>query len=180
VIQYNNQGEKVMKFSGARVNAFYTADQQMRESIRQDVLAERYVDLQQEMGDLEKLLNISEEEKNETLFEINDMLFNIIEMLVPEITEEDSENLLDEQEDSSSFDARQTARKDRIKKREKDAIEVSKKKEELVRAKSDISVARLGLRSAETPQAKTAAGEKLRKARGKLAVAGIKVDAAKD
>ena len=168
-----------MKFSGAKVNAFYTADQQMRESIRQDVLAERYVDLQQEMKNLENLLNISEEERNEDLFEINDILFNIIEMLVPELTEEMTENL-DEQEDSSSFDARQTARKDRIKKRENDAIEVSKKKEELVRAKSDISVARLGLRAAGTPQAKAAAGEKLRKARGKLAVAGIKVDAAKD
>ena len=76
-----------MKFSTGQVNAFYSADQNMRESIRQDVLVERYADLQQEMENIENLLGISEEENDETLFEINDMLFELLESMVPELVE---------------------------------------------------------------------------------------------
>ena len=72
-----------MKFSTGRVNAFYTADHQERESIRQDVLVERYADLQMEMENIENLLNISEQERDEILFEINDFLFECLEELVP-------------------------------------------------------------------------------------------------
>ena len=64
-----------MKFSTGRVNAFYSADHEARESIRQDVLEERYADLQMEMENIENLLNISEQERDEILFEINDFLF---------------------------------------------------------------------------------------------------------
>ena len=77
-----------MKFSTGRVNAFYSADHEARESIRQDVLEERYADLQMEMENIENLLNISEQERDEILFEINDFLFECLEELVPELVEE--------------------------------------------------------------------------------------------
>ena len=105
-----------MKFSTGKLNAFYTADQQERESIRQDVLEERYADLQMEMENIENLLNISEQERDEVLFEINDFLFECLEDLVPELVEE--EELLVEEE-SDDIEAARQARAQKIKKREK-------------------------------------------------------------
>ena len=157
-----------MKFSTGRVNAFYTADHQERESIRQDVLVERYADLQLEMENIENLLNISEQERDEILFEINDFLFECLEELVPELVEEVVE------EEPNDVEAAKQARVQRIKKREKASIAISKNAEKLKRAKSNIQTARLRIKGAQSPEAKSKAREGLRGARKHLATAGIK------
>ena len=157
-----------MKFSTGRVNAFYTADHQERESIRQDVLVERYADLQMEMENIENLLNISEQERDEILFEINDFLFECLEELVPELVEEVVE------EEPNDVEAAKQARIQKIKKREKASIAISKNAEKLKRAKSNIQTARLRIKGAQSPEAKSKAREGLRAARKHLATAGIK------
>ena len=110
-----------MKFSTGRVNAFYSADHEARESIRQDVLEERYADLQMEMENIENLLNISEQERDEILFEINDFLFECLEELVPELVEEEVV-----EEETNDVEAVKQARVQKIKKREKTAIAIAK------------------------------------------------------
>lgn len=161
-----------MKFSTGRVNAFYTADHQERESIRQDVLVERYADLQLEMGSIENLLNISEQEMDETLFEINESLFELLESLVPELTEEDIA-----EDPSDVEDARQT-RAQKIMKREKMAIGIAKNAEKLKRAKSNIQTARLRIKGSQSPESKAKAREGLRGARRHLATTGMKAGTA--
>ena len=161
-----------MKFSTGRVNAFYTADHQERESIRQDVLVERYADLQMEMENIENLLNISEQERDEILFEINDFLFECLEELVPELVEEVVE------EEPNDVEAAKQARIQKIKKREKASIAISKNAEKLKRAKSNIQTARLRIKGAQSPEAKSKAREGLRGARKHLATAGIKAGTA--
>ena len=159
-----------MKFSPGDLNAFYTGDQVLRESIRQDVLVERYADLQQELKDIENLLDITEEEKAETLFEINEILFDLIESLVPEIVEND-ESANDEEDGDvveEEEDPRQQ-RKNRMKDREKQALKLQRDKEQLIRAKSNIRTARLATQSTSaTPQQKDKARITLRKARSGL------------
>ena len=88
-------------YSKSKVSAFFGShhDNSLRESIRQDVLFERYDDLQKEMEHLESLLNISEEKSNEDLFIINDMLFDLIEELIPEMTSEEETEKLEEEHD---------------------------------------------------------------------------------
>ena len=161
-----------MKFSTGRVNAFYTADHQERESIRQDVLVERYADLQMEMENIENLLNISEQERDEILFEINDFLFECLEELVPELVEEEIVEAPDDAE------AAKQARVQRIKKREKASIAIAKNAEKLKRAKSNIQTARLRIKGAQSPESKAKAREGLRGARKHLATAGIKAGTA--
>ena len=161
-----------MKFSTGRVNAFYSADREARESIRQDVLVERYADLQMEMGNIENLLNISEQERDEILFEINDFLFECLEELVPELVEEVVE------EEPNDVEAAKQARVQKIKKREKASIAIAKNAEKLKRAKSNIQTARLRIKGAQSPEAKSKAREGLRGARKHLATAGIKAGTA--
>jgi len=161
-----------MKFSTGRVNAFYTADHQERESIRQDVLVERYADLQLEMENIENLLNISEQEMDETLFEINDFLFECLEALVPELDEEVVEEAPDDVE------AAKQARVQKIKKREKVAIGIAKNAEKLKRAKSNIQTARLRIKGSQSPESKAKAREGLRGARRHLATTGMKAGTA--
>lgn len=161
-----------MKFSTGRVNAFYTADQHERESIRQDVLEERYADLQMEMENLENLLNISEQERDETLFEINDFLFECLEALVPELVEEEISEAPDDAE------AVKQSRIQKIKKREKTAIGIAKNAEKLKRAKSNIQTARLRIKGAQSPESKAKAREGLRGARRHLATTGMKAGTA--
>jgi len=161
-----------MKFSTGRVNAFYTADQHERESIRQDVLEERYADLQMEMENLENLLNISEQERDETLFEINDFLFECLEALVPELAEEVVE------EAPNDVEAAKQARVQKIKKREKTTIGIAKNAEKLKRAKSNIQTARLRIKGAQSPESKAKAREGLRGARRHLATTGMKAGTA--
>lgn len=170
-----------MRFSNGRINAFYTANEHERESIRQDVLLERYADLQLEMENIENLLNISEQEKDETLFDINDMLFNIIESLVPELVvdDEDDNKIEDIKEDSDDMEDRKKIRAMRIKNRERQSITIAKNAEKLSRAKSNIKTARLGLRGAQKPETKAKARERLRTARKHLATTGIKAGTAK-
>jgi hypothetical protein len=162
-----------MKFSTGRVNAFYTADHQERESIRQDVLEERYADLQMEMENIENLLNISEQERDEILFEINDFLFECLEELVPELVEEEVV-----EEETNDVEAAKQARVQKIKKREKASIAIAKNAEKLKRAKSNIQTARLRIKGAQSPEAKSKAREGLRGARKHLATAGIKAGTA--
>jgi hypothetical protein len=161
-----------MKFSTGRVNAFYTADHHERESIRQDVLVERYADLQLEMENIENLLNISEQERDETLFEINDFLFECLEALVPELVEEEISEAPDDAE------AVKQSRIQKIKKREKTAIGIAKNAEKLKRAKSNIQTARLRIKGAQSPESKAKAREGLRGARRHLATTGMKAGTA--
>jgi hypothetical protein len=161
-----------MKFSTGRVNAFYSADHEARESIRQDVLEERYADLQMEMENIENLLNISEQERDEILFEINDFLFECLEELVPELVEEEITEAPDDAE------AVKQARVQKIKKREKTAIAIAKNAEKLKRAKSNIQTARLRIKGAQSPEAKAKAREGLRGARRHLATTGMKAGTA--
>jgi hypothetical protein len=162
-----------MKFSTGRVNAFYSADHEARESIRQDVLEERYADLQMEMENIENLLNISEQERDEILFEINDFLFECLEELVPELVEEEVV-----EEETNDVEAAKQARVQKIKKREKASIAIAKNAEKLKRAKSNIQTARLRIKGAQSPEAKSKAREGLRGARKHLATAGIKAGTA--
>ena len=161
-----------MKFSTGRVNAFYSADHEARESIRQDVLEERYADLQMEMENIENLLNISEQERDEILFEINDFLFECLEELVPELVEEEIAEAPDDAE------AVKQARVQKIKKREKTAIAIAKNAEKLKRAKSNIQTARLRIKGAQSPESKAKAREGLRGARRHLATTGMKAGTA--
>ena len=162
-----------MKFSTGRVNAFYSADHEARESIRQDVLVERYADLQMEMENIENLLNISEQERDEILFEINDFLFECLEELVPELVEEEVV-----EEEINDVEAAKQARVQKIKKREKASIAIAKNAEKLKRAKSNIQTARLRIKGAQSPEAKSKAREGLRGARRHLATAGMKAGTA--
>ena len=161
-----------MKFSTGRVNAFYSADHEARESIRQDVLVERYADLQMEMENIENLLNISEQERDEILFEINDFLFECLEELVPELVEEEIT------EEPNDVEAAKQARVQKIKKRKKASIAIAKNAEKLKRAKSNIQTARLRIKGAQSPESKSKAREGLRGARKHLATAGIKAGTA--
>ena len=181
------KGVHIMKFSAGRVNAFYTADQQMRESIRQDVLLERYADLQIEMENIENLLSISEKENDETLFEITDMLFDLLESVVPEITESENdgsdEGVVDVdniEEVPDQLAARQNQRSQKIKQREIQSIRIAKDAEKLNIAKSNINTARLDLKGANSSDAKTRARDNLRKARSNLATAGVKAGTTRD
>jgi hypothetical protein len=160
--------------STGKLNEFYssTEDPTLRESIRRDVLIERYVDLQEEMAHLESLLNISESENNEVLFDINEMLFELIEYLLPEINE--TEEIQQEAPGEPSRGKLASDRADKIKSREKKAMAISKNAEKLIRAKSNIKTARLSIKGSDSPEAKARARETLRVARSNLATAGVR------
>ena len=126
-----------------------------------------------EMENIENLLNISEQERDEILFEINDFLFECLEELVPELVEEEVV-----EEEPNDVEAAKQARIQKIKKREKASIAISKNAEKLKRAKSNIQTARLRIKGAQSPEAKSKAREGLRGARKHLATAGIKAGTA--
>jgi hypothetical protein len=164
-------------YSKSKVSAFFGShhDNQLRESIRQDVLIERYDDLQKEMAHIEDLLNISEEDFDDDLYAITESLFDIIETLVPSLLEEEKE--LDESEpieEIESPEQRRAKRSQEIKKREMSARGMEKNKEKYVRAKSNIKSAQISAKGAQSPEAKKAARGKLRAARQSVAKAGIK------
>ena len=69
--------------STGKIKQFYSADQLTKESIRNDVLLERYADLQAELSDLEEMLNISNKETDSTLFSIIESLIETIKNFVP-------------------------------------------------------------------------------------------------
>ncbi len=165
-----------MKFSTGRVNAFYMADHQERESIRRDLLEERYTDLQMEMENIENLLNISEQERDEILFEINDFLFECLEELVPELVEEETQIIEGPGNDAEVV---KQARMSKIKDREKAAINIAKNAENLNRAKSTIRTAHLQLKGARTPEAKAKARKELHSAQRRLTATSIKAKAVK-
>jgi len=87
--------------STGKIKQFYSADQVTRESIRNDVLLERYADLQAELSDLEEMLNISNKEIDTTLFSIIESLITTIKNFVPEIVEQDLEEAVEEQDDKT-------------------------------------------------------------------------------
>lgn len=157
-----------MKFSTGRVNSFLAADSQERESIRQDVLAERYADLQTELGTIEDLLNITDQERDESLFEISESLFDLLESLIPELTEDELDEGPDDAEDIKQV------RVQRIKSREKIAMNIAENAEKLKKAKSNIQTARLQMKGGDNPESKSKAREFLRGARRHLATTGIK------
>ena len=205
--------QKVMNmssYSKSKVSAFFGShhDNSLRESIRQDVLIERYDDLQKEMEHLEHLMNISENHFNDDLFAINETLFELLESLVPELKEEET---IDEAEfgktrgisakggaapgekqaglaatgkgalstakpkattDPKNVEARRKERVAAIKDREAKAINISKDKEAVVRAKSLIRTAQQTVRGAENPEAKKRARTSLNRARQQLVKIG--------
>lgn len=87
--------------STGKIKQFYSADQVTKEAIRNDVLLERYADLQAELSDLEEMLNISNKEIDITLFNIIESLINTIKDFVPEIVEQDLEESVEEQDEKS-------------------------------------------------------------------------------
>jgi len=87
--------------STGKIKQFYSADQVTKEAIRNDVLLERYADLQAELSDLEEMLNISNKEIDTTLFNIIESLINTIKDFVPEIVEQDLEESVEEQDEKS-------------------------------------------------------------------------------
>ena len=54
-----------------------------------DLLSERYVDLLEELGQIEDILNMSPSGDVEDLYEINDILFGVIDALIPELVKEE-------------------------------------------------------------------------------------------
>jgi hypothetical protein len=165
-----------MKFSTGRVNAFYMADHQERESIRRDLLEERYTDLQMEMENIENLLNISEQERDEILFEINDFLFECLEELVPELVEEETQIIEGPGNDAEVV---KQARMSKIKDSEKAAINIAKNAEKIKGAKSTIRTAHLQLKGSGDPKSKLKAREGLRSAQANLAATSMKAKAVK-
>jgi hypothetical protein len=161
---------KMSSYSKSKVSAFFGShtDNQLRESIRQDVLIERYDDLQAEMSHLEDLLNISEEDFNNDLFAVNEMLFEMLETLVPELIEEDhSEELENDKEEIDEADEK-AKRIASIKDREKAAISLAKDKENIIRAKSSMRSGEIEAKSASSPEAKKRARKTIAKARKSL------------
>jgi len=166
--------------STQKLNAFYssTEDHTLRESIRKDVLLDRYVDLQEEMAHLESLLNISEKENNEVLFDISEMLFDLVEYIMPELLDDDG-GAADDKDVSEAPSDPAAARAAKIKAREKKALAISKNAEKLIRAKSNIKTARLSVKGSDSPEAKARARETLRVARSNLAKAGVRAGTAR-
>tara|TARA_Y100000817_G_C16550656_1_gene408636 strand:- start:24 stop:497 length:474 start_codon:yes stop_codon:yes gene_type:complete len=89
--------------STGKIKQFYSADQLTKESIRNDVLLERYADLQAELSDLEEMLNISNKETDSTLFSIIESLIETIKNFVPEIDEQPLEEGVEEQDEKTKI-----------------------------------------------------------------------------
>ena len=142
-------------YSKSKVSAFFGShhDNQLRESIRQDVLVERHADLRKELEHIEGLLNISEEDFDDELYAITESLFEMIETLVPSLVEEEEEKdeVVEEkeeiEEEPESGDQRRAKRAQEIKKREMAARDLERNKERYVRAKSNIRTAQISARS---------------------------------
>jgi|TARA_B100001939_G_scaffold347559_1_gene369552 glycyl-tRNA synthetase beta subunit len=149
-----------MKFSRGKVSAFYGADVETRDSIRNDVLTERYVDLLDEKENLENLLNIAENEYDELLFDINKQLFNILEDIVPEVFTE-IQNLREEEEGTKSI-------ADRMREREMKVRQLENHREKMNKVRDSIEDARQKVRDAKDPMMKNKQMETLRKARQNL------------
>jgi len=149
-----------MKFSRGRVNAFYGADPSTKDSIREDVLKERYVDLLDEKENLENILNIPESEHINMLYDINIKLFDILETLVPEAFAE-TEELVEEE-------SRVNAVAQNMKAREMKARQMRNQKEKMLVAKNNIQTAQLRFKNAQTPKDKAREMDNIRKARKAL------------
>ena len=89
--------------STGKIKQFYSADQLTKESIRNDVLLERYADLQAELSDLEEMLNISNKETDASLFSIIESLVETIKNFVPEIDEQPLEEGVEEQDEKTKI-----------------------------------------------------------------------------
>ena len=123
---------------------------QYDEDTHRDLLSERYVDLQEELYQIENILNISSDEDVNNLYEINELLFSLIERIIPELIDEQED---DDQETRYKEFIKKVANKknpevakknraEKIKQREKEAIDTQKDKEEYVRARSFIKTAK--------------------------------------
>ena len=146
------------------------------EDTNDDLLAERYVDLQEELYQIENIFNISSDEDVDNLYEINEMLFSLIERIIPELIDEQEDN--DQEKRYKEFLKKiankknpEVAKKDRvekIKQREKAAVDTQKDKEEYVRARSFMKSAKIDSTNAKTPEEKRKATQNLQKARTHL------------
>ena len=155
---------KMGSYSKSKVSAFFGShhDNQLRESIRQDVLIERYDDLQKEISHIEDLLNISEDHVDDDLFAINNILFEILESLVPNLFNEDLE------EATTSPEEMRAQRAGEIKKREKQVIKISKDKEAINRARSLVKSAQLDVKGSDSPETKKKARATLNRAKQQM------------
>ena len=149
-----------MKFSQGSVSAFYGADLETRDSIKIDVLTERYVDLLDEKDTIENLLNIPENNCYDIMFDLNSQLFSIVEDIAPEIFAE-VENLREEENGTKSI-------ADRMREREMKVRQLANYREKLSKAKDHIETARQKIRDTKDPMAKAKQTETLRKAQRNL------------
>jgi len=142
-----------------------------------DLLSERYVDLQDELGQIEDILNIIPSEDIDNLYEINEILFSLIERIIPELIYEEEDD--DQETRYKEFLKKvankknpEVAKKDRaekIKQREKTAVDTQKDKEEYIRARSFIKTAKTSSVNAKDPNEKRKSSQNLQKARAQLA-----------
>ena len=125
-----------------------------------------------EIKHLENLLDISEEDYIDVLYDINDSLFELLETIVPELTMTTTDDDIEEQ--PADAETRIKMRKNQVKQREIKAVKIAKGAEELIRAKSSIKTARLSVKGSNSPESKSKAQKDLVKARGKLRTIGVK------
>lgn len=151
-----------MAYSKGKISAFLgEPSAENRIGMRKELLSDRYLDLKEEIESIEYALNMSPEKEAELLYNINENIFCILETLLPELS--DTEEIY-EQEDVDDAMRKRKERADKIKQREKSAIEIQKDKEEYLRARSFIKTARIDSQTADTPEKKKKANSNLRKA----------------
>ena len=140
-----------------------------------DLLSERYVDLLEELGQIEDILNMSPSGDVEDLYEINDILFGVIDALIPELVKEEEtdqevryKEFLKKSANKKNPEVVRKDRAEKIKNREKAAMNLQKDKEDYVRARSSLKTAKLASASAKTPKERRTATQNLQKARTHL------------
>lgn len=121
--------------STGKIKQFYSADHATKEAIRNDVLLERYTDLQAELSHIEEMLNLSNKEIDTSLFSIIESLIQTIKNFVPEIDGQDLEEAVEEQDDNAKVFAN-------MKKRELAARRWIKESDDFKNAEEKISEAR--------------------------------------
>ena len=121
--------------STGKIKQFYSADHATKEAIRNDVLLERYTDLQAELSHIEEMLNLSNKEIDTSLFSIIESQIQTIKNFVPEIDGQDLEEAVEEQDDNAKVFAN-------MKKRELAARRWIKESDDFKNAEEKISEAR--------------------------------------
>lgn len=182
-------------YSAHKVKAYFgESNREDRESIRNELLYERYSDILDEKEHLEGLLDISSDDNSiDLVFDINETLFDMLEYIAPEIFLEAEEKINkpvlnklpkpNQNNDSDGGGNRETEKKERatkIKDREKKVMSLAKNSEKLVRAKSNVKTARLSVKTAKDPKSKQKAAQTLKTAQGNLSKAGVRAGTSKE